>query len=177
MPDVYATITDADPAVVARIAEVLELRAADPQQVAMRRTYLADIGFPPDARVLDVGCGTGAITRELARWPGVAEVTGIDLSPTFLARARALDPPANVRFVEGDARTLPIADNSVDAVVFHTTLCHVPAPRPPCARPSGCCGHRAGSPSSTATTPRPRWRQPQRSTAGVRPGVGRCQRS
>jgi ubiquinone/menaquinone biosynthesis C-methylase UbiE len=128
MADVYAMITDADPARVARIAEVLELRAADPQQTAMRRAYLADIAFPDGASVLDVGCGTGAVTRELAAWPGVAEVTGVDPSPTFLDRARALDPPANATFVEGDARALPVPDRSVDVVVFHTTLCHVPGP-------------------------------------------------
>ena len=46
MADVYATITEADPALVSRIAEVLELRAADPQQQAMRQTYLGDIQFP-----------------------------------------------------------------------------------------------------------------------------------
>jgi SAM-dependent methyltransferase len=102
--DVYAAITDADPALVARIAEVLELRAADPQQQAMRQTYLGDIAFPEGARVLEVGCGTGAVTRELASWPGVAEVTGIDPSLTFLAAARRLSPPTNVRFMEGDAR-------------------------------------------------------------------------
>jgi ubiquinone/menaquinone biosynthesis C-methylase UbiE len=126
--DVYAAITDADPALVARIAEVLELRAADPQQQAMRQTYLGDIALPEGSRVLEVGCGTGAVTRELAAWPGVAEVTGIDPSPTFLAAARRLDPPANVRFMEGDARALDFQDRSVDAVVFHTTLCHVPGP-------------------------------------------------
>ncbi len=44
----------------------------------MRRAYLADIAFPDGASVLDVGCGTGAVTRELAAWPGVAEVkTGV----------------------------------------------------------------------------------------------------
>ena len=126
--DVYATITEADPALVSRIAEVLELRAADPQQQAMRQTYLGDIQFPQGARVLDVGCGTGAVTRELATWPDVAEVVGVDPSPTFLASARALDRSANVRFVEGDTRALGFQDGSVDAVVFHTTLCHVPGP-------------------------------------------------
>jgi hypothetical protein len=54
MPDVYAAITAADPAVVARIADVLELRAADRQQRAMRETYFGDIGFPAAARVLTV---------------------------------------------------------------------------------------------------------------------------
>ena len=71
MADVYATITDADPALVTQIAQILELRAADPQQAAMRQTYLGDIAFPDGARVLEVGCGTGAVTRELAGWPSV----------------------------------------------------------------------------------------------------------
>jgi ubiquinone/menaquinone biosynthesis C-methylase UbiE len=126
MADVYATITDADPALVAQIAEVLELRAADPQQAAMRRAYLGDIRFPSGARVLEVGCGTGAVTRELAGWPGVAEVVGLDPSPTFLASARRHNPPTNVEFLEGDARALQFPDRSFDVVVFHTTLCHVP---------------------------------------------------
>jgi ubiquinone/menaquinone biosynthesis C-methylase UbiE len=128
MPDVYATIADADPALVTRIAEVLELRAADPQQQAMRQAYLGDIAFSQGARVLEDGCGTGAVTRELAAWPGVAEVTGVDPSPTFLATARRLGPRANARFLEGDARGLDFQDQSFDVVVFHTTLCHVPGP-------------------------------------------------
>jgi ubiquinone/menaquinone biosynthesis C-methylase UbiE len=126
--DVYATITGADPVLVSRIADVLELRAADPQQRVMREMYLRDIEFPAEARVLDLGCGTGAVTRVLARWPGVGEVVGVDPSPMFLARARRLDPPGNVTFVEGDCRALAFDDQSFDAAVFHTTLCHVPAP-------------------------------------------------
>jgi ubiquinone/menaquinone biosynthesis C-methylase UbiE len=90
MPDVYATIADADPTLVTRIAEVLELRAADPQQQAMRQACLRDIAFPQGARVLEVGCGTGAVTRELATWPEVAEVTGIDPAAAGPARQRAL---------------------------------------------------------------------------------------
>jgi SAM-dependent methyltransferase len=98
MADVYARIADADPALVAQIAEVLELRAADPQQAAMRQAYLGDIQFPTGARVLEVGCGTGAVTRELAGWPGVAEVVGLDPFPTFLASARRHGRPvAGVR--------------------------------------------------------------------------------
>jgi ubiquinone/menaquinone biosynthesis C-methylase UbiE len=128
MADVYAAITDADPVLVARIAEVLELRAADPQQTAMRRAYLADLALPHRARVLEVGCGTGPVTRELAGWPGVAEATGLDPSPTFLDRARRLDPPATARFVQGDARSLAFPDHHFDLVVFHTTLCHLPGP-------------------------------------------------
>ena len=88
MPDVYATLADADRATQERIADVLELRAADPQQRAMVESYLSRIELPSSARVLDVGCGTGAVTRALAGRPGVAEVIGIDPSPVLIAKAR-----------------------------------------------------------------------------------------
>jgi cyclopropane fatty-acyl-phospholipid synthase-like methyltransferase len=80
MPDVYATIADIDVSMQERMAEILELRAADPQQRAMLDSYLAEIQLPPRARVLEIGCGTGAVTRILARRPDVAEAVGIDLS-------------------------------------------------------------------------------------------------
>ena len=42
------------------------------------------------ARILEVGCGTGAVTRVLAAWPGVVEAVGVDPSPVFVAKAREL---------------------------------------------------------------------------------------
>ena len=78
MPDVYLTINEADPVLLAEIADGLELRAALPQQVEILETYLGDIEFPEDARVLDVGCGTGAQSRTLIERPQVAEVVGVD---------------------------------------------------------------------------------------------------
>ena len=67
MADVYATITTADRAVQERLADVLERRAGDLQQQEMLRSYLADIDFPDGAEVLELGCGTGAVSRVLAR--------------------------------------------------------------------------------------------------------------
>jgi ubiquinone/menaquinone biosynthesis C-methylase UbiE len=107
----------------------LELRAADTQQQAMLQVYLSDVEFPRGARVLEVGCGTGAVTRALARWPGVTEVVGIDPSPIFLAKARELGRGlTNVSFEEADGRSLPFEDRTFDIVVYHTALCHVPGP-------------------------------------------------
>ena len=52
MPDVYASIESADEAVQERLAEVLELRAADAAQQAMLEDYLAELPLPDGARVL-----------------------------------------------------------------------------------------------------------------------------
>src|SRR5262245_59985678 len=102
----------------------LELRAADPQLRAMLTTYLTDAALPAGARVLEVGCGTGAITRIVATWPGVAAAVGIDPSPVFVGRARELaGDPSSITFETADGRTLPFAPASFEAVIFHTTLC------------------------------------------------------
>jgi ubiquinone/menaquinone biosynthesis C-methylase UbiE len=129
MPDVYASIADVDRATQERLAAILELRAADPQQRAMLESYLSEIAFPPDARVLEIGCGTGPVVRMLARQPGVAEAVGIDPSPIFIATARELGAALdNVTFKEADGRALPFVEHDFDVVVFHTTLAHIPQP-------------------------------------------------
>jgi ubiquinone/menaquinone biosynthesis C-methylase UbiE len=115
VPDIYLTISEADLAVVEPLIEILELRAADPGQRQMREAYLADVGFPAGARVVEVGCGPGPVARALASRPGIAQVVGVDPSPIFIAKARRLGRDlANLRFVEGDAAALPLDDRSHD---------------------------------------------------------------
>jgi ubiquinone/menaquinone biosynthesis C-methylase UbiE len=129
MPDIYTKVTEAAPQVLESLMTALELRAADPQQREMLHTYLTDAALPQGARVLEVGCGTGAVTRVLASWPGVGETIGVDPSPVFVTRARELAGGlTTVAFEEADGRSLPFAGSTFDAVVFHTTLCHVPEP-------------------------------------------------
>ena len=129
MPDLYATISDVDSDVQERLADVLEARAADLRQREMLKSYLSEIDFPNDARVLEVGCGTGAVTRTLAQWPGVFEAVGVDPSPIFIAKAKELGKGiSNIAFEEADGRSLPFEAGSFDVVVIHTTMCHVPGP-------------------------------------------------
>lgn len=130
MPDVYNTITTAEPSMVQRIAAVLEVRAADRQQQQMLDSYLTEIQFPPGAKVVEVGCGTGPVARRLATWPNVVEVIGLDPSAVFIAKARDLSARhANLSFQESFAHPLSFSDAEVDVVVFHTTLCHLSDPR------------------------------------------------
>lgn len=66
-------------------------------------------------RVLDVGCGTGALTLAVAGAVGPAgTVVGLDANPEMLAVARR--KPVQVEWLEGRAEALPLPDNSFDAV-------------------------------------------------------------
>lgn len=75
------------------------------------RTLASDLGA---LRIVDLGCGTGLLTRSLAT-PGRA-VTGIDPSATMLEFARRQSGADAVRWILGDASDLP-RDGSVDLVI------------------------------------------------------------
>lgn len=86
-------------------------------------------GVRPGQTVLDVGTGTGVVAIT-ARRVG-ASVTGLDLTPELLARARESAVLANVNNIvwrEGDAESLPFADASFDIVL--SQFGHMFAPRP-----------------------------------------------
>ncbi|OAT83526.1 class I SAM-dependent methyltransferase, partial [Desulfotomaculum copahuensis] len=76
--------------------------------------------------VLDIGCGTGNYSLALARLG--MRVTGVDISPGMLARARAKAAVAGlaVAFLPADAQKLPFPDNSFAAAISVTTLEFVP---------------------------------------------------
>ncbi|MFN0133625.1 MAG: bifunctional demethylmenaquinone methyltransferase/2-methoxy-6-polyprenyl-1,4-benzoquinol methylase UbiE [Phycisphaerales bacterium] len=81
--------------------------------------------------VLDVACGTGDLTLELARRGGgrdAARVVGLDFTPEMLAIARRKAQPRPVEFVEGDAMALPFADASFDAVTIAFGIRNVAEP-------------------------------------------------
>jgi ubiquinone/menaquinone biosynthesis C-methylase UbiE len=125
MPDPYATIVDTDPEFQERLSDVLELRAADPQQRAMLRAYLSELDISQGAKALEIGCGTGAVSRAIVELLRL-EVTGVDPSPVFVARAKELGKHLpHLTFVQGDGRSLELSEASFDLVVFHTTLCHI----------------------------------------------------
>jgi ubiquinone/menaquinone biosynthesis C-methylase UbiE len=73
----------------------------------------------PGERVLDVACGTGAVTRQVAPLVGVeGTLIGYDISPAMLGVARSQPAPAGAAIVwrEGRAEELPFAGGSFDAV-------------------------------------------------------------
>ena len=68
-----------------------------------------------DGRVLDVGCGPGALTGELVRRVGAAGVAAVDPSPPFVDAMRERYPDVDVR--AGAAESLPFDDGSFDAAL------------------------------------------------------------
>ncbi|MBQ0763458.1 malonyl-ACP O-methyltransferase BioC [Marinobacter psychrophilus] len=93
---------------------------------------------PQDATVIDLGCGTGWYTRQLAQRFG-AHTVGVDLAPGMLAFAKAQSKalskaPSNalrletIQWLEADAERLPLAGQSVDLIYSNLMIqwCHNP---------------------------------------------------
>lgn len=79
--------------------------------------------------VLDVGCGTGALSFAVAFSRPNSKVVGIDLSPGFVEEARKRDKEARVRFEVGDAQKLAFPNSSFDRTFALLVINHVPNAR------------------------------------------------
>ena len=110
-----------------RLAATYDRRWAHYTAVTTRET-LARLALRPGERLLDVGCGTGALLRELAARGAPARLSGIDLSPAMVALARARLPAA-VRLAVADAATLPFPAASFDVVVSSSSFHFWPRPQ------------------------------------------------
>jgi SAM-dependent methyltransferase len=84
------------------------------------RSLLAVVPIDLDAAILDIGCGTGRSTRDLARIAPTRSVLGVDLSAKMLEHARAkasAEELSNVRFEQADAQVHPFSDDVFDNTV------------------------------------------------------------
>jgi SAM-dependent methyltransferase len=130
-PDPWRTL-DAQPNVAALI-DGLEARGATPTQSRLRRRFLRFVPVRPGARVLEVGCGSGVVVRDLAAMVGRrGAVVGVDTSRAVLTAARRLCRPvgghARVTLRLGDGNRLPFGPGSFDAVLGITVILHVAEP-------------------------------------------------
>jgi len=101
-------------------AERLERQA----QLAEIEKHLEFIPISDASRVLDVGCGSGSMTRLLAKANPKAKIVGLDARNEYLEVARQLaeeEGLSNVEYVEGDAFSLPFDNDEFD-LVWHKYL-------------------------------------------------------
>jgi ubiquinone/menaquinone biosynthesis C-methylase UbiE len=115
-----------------RFARILEARGRQPHQASLRQGFLSLAGVRPGMRVLDVGCGTGVVTRDIAARVGASgAAVGVDPSRSLLAvaqrPARRGAAGAGPTFRHGDGLALPFAPASFDVSLAVTVLLHVPA--------------------------------------------------
>lgn len=74
-------------------------------------------------RILEIGCGPGALAEALHRWYPNAEIVAIDRDSNFIEYARK--NIAGVEFVEGDATALPFESDSFDVTISNTVCEHI----------------------------------------------------
>ena len=80
-------------------------------------------GIREGGRVLDVACGTGAVTRVAAARVGRAgRVVGLDVNPTMLAAARSAVSDPTIEWLEGSGQAMPLSDASFDVVLCQQGL-------------------------------------------------------
>ena len=90
--------------------------------------FLDWLAIPPDSSWLDLGCGTGALTKLILKRCKPKTIISIDSSGEFIAHARQSIPNPIVRFQVGLAQALELESNSVDIVVSGIMLNFVARP-------------------------------------------------
>ena len=96
-------------------------------------SLLDPIGVQPGMHVLEVGCGTGVVTEELARRVGEqGTVTALDIQMELIQRARMRLREAGlagrVRFLFADTAGAPLDPQSADLIVLGSVLGEIPDP-------------------------------------------------
>ena len=132
MPDIFQSIDEIDAEKQSMIAERLESRATMQNFVAVRDAYFEQIGLKSAGRVLELGCGTGAVCRAIATWPGFkGEITGSDLSKSLIDTARHLTDAAGIdgiTYLQADGQGSTAHEGDFDMVLGHTVISHVADP-------------------------------------------------
>lgn len=131
--DPHRFVNELDDAALERIVARLENRAKDQVFARLFDKYAERLDLPPAAQVLEVGCGTGAMMRFLARRRDFSGTgLGVDQSPVLIDAAKkyARDEAVadRVDFRVGDAHSLDLPGDTFDAVIAHTLISHVTDP-------------------------------------------------
>ena len=96
--------------------------------ILIAQEFLDWLAIPPASKWLDVGCGTGSLTKLILETYQPKDIVSLDSSGDFISYARQLITNPSVRFSVGLAQSLELDSNSIDAVVSGIVLNFVPQP-------------------------------------------------
>ena len=88
-----------------------------------KEKYLKAFAIGNESKILEVGCGPGALAEALSRWYPKAQVSCIDRDSNFINFARA--QATNIQYLEADATALPFEDDSFDVTISNTMAEHI----------------------------------------------------
>ena len=122
-----------DEEVTQRIINRLESRARDDVFTRLFHQYAEKLEFPESALTLEIGCGTGAVARALAKKAHfTGNIVGVDQSEPFIEAARGFADEEGVgdtiNFSVCDGHALDFDDASFDVAIAHTLISHVTDP-------------------------------------------------
>ena len=84
---------------------------------------LFEVNENMNLKILEIGCGPGALAGSLHRWYPNAEIIAIDRDSEFIGFAK--NHESGITFMEGDITSLPFNDNSFDVVISNTVSEHI----------------------------------------------------
>lgn len=131
--DPHRFVNDLEETALERLIARLESRAKDAVFTRLTDKYASHLELESKGKVLEVGCGTGATLRRLARRGDFGgQGFGLDHSPTFVAAANRFTEEEGLSdrlvFKVGDAHSLEFPEATFDVVIAHTLISHVTDP-------------------------------------------------
>ncbi len=126
--DDFVNAASIDSPLALELAERLRVLHHSDLERAHRAVYLDRLNVAAGRHVLEVGCGTGWVLKEVARRVGQkGRALGVDASAELLAlaEAQAVQEGIAIELRQGDARALPVEDSEFDVALVPLVLLHV----------------------------------------------------